>query len=202
MLARILQDRLKAIAEDVLPDSQCGFRKGRGCVDMVYVARQLMEKTLEHDSDAYVLFVDLRKAYDSISRAVLWQVLQKLGVPPAMLRIIQSLHNGMTASVRVDGKLTDPITVRCGLRQGCTLAPMLFNLYFSAVVASWRSSCPDAGISFRYKVGRKLQSIHKKMGPGFGELPYLAIFLDFIVLLNRNRTTDDILLSRHYNENR
>eukprot|EP00117_Sycon_ciliatum_P039014 scpid35652/ scgid3339/ Craniofacial development protein 2; p97 bucentaur protein len=153
LLARILQDRLKAIAENVLPDSQCGFRKGRGCVDMVYVARQLMEKTLEHDSDAYVLFVDLRKAYDSIPRAALWQVLQKLGVPPAMLRIIQSLHNGMTASVRVDGKLTDPITVRNGLRQGCTLAPMLFNLYFSAVVASWRSSCPDAGISFHYKVG-------------------------------------------------
>ena len=65
-------------------------------------------------------------------------------------------HNGMTASVRVDGKVTVPITVRNGLRQSWTLAPMLFNLYFSAVVASWRSSCPDAGISFHYKVGKKL----------------------------------------------
>ena len=53
-----------------------------------------MEKTLEHDSDAFVLFDDLSKAYDSTLCAELWQVLQKLGVPPAMLRLIQSLHNG------------------------------------------------------------------------------------------------------------
>jgi len=36
------------IAEGLLPDSQCGFRKGRGFTDMIFAARQLMEKTREH----------------------------------------------------------------------------------------------------------------------------------------------------------
>ena len=44
VLGRIIQDRLKLVAEDVLPDTQCGFRAGRGCTDMIFVARQLVEK--------------------------------------------------------------------------------------------------------------------------------------------------------------
>ena len=64
VFARVLQDRLRAVVTDVLPDSQCGFRKGRGCIDMVFCARQLLEKSIEHDCSLYVLFVDLKKAYD------------------------------------------------------------------------------------------------------------------------------------------
>ena len=44
VLGRIIQDRLKLVAEDVLPDTQRGFRAGRGCTDMIFVARQLVEK--------------------------------------------------------------------------------------------------------------------------------------------------------------
>ena len=44
ILGRIVQGRLKLVAEDVLPDSQCGFRAGRGCTNMMFVARQLIKK--------------------------------------------------------------------------------------------------------------------------------------------------------------
>ena len=46
VFAQILQDRLQMVAETVLPESQCGFRKGRGCVDMVFATRQLIENML------------------------------------------------------------------------------------------------------------------------------------------------------------
>ena len=45
VFARIVQERLQVIAEGLLPDYQCGFRKGRECTDMIFAARQLMEKT-------------------------------------------------------------------------------------------------------------------------------------------------------------
>ena len=156
VFARVLQERLLAITERVLPKSQCGFRKGRGCVDMIFVARQLVEKSREHETPLFVLFVDLKKAYDSIPRCALWRVLEKYGVPPTMLSVIRSLHDGMKAAVRVEGGVTDNISVTNGLRQGCTLAPSLFNLYFGAMVSSWRSKCPDAGVTVMYKHGRKL----------------------------------------------
>ena len=56
------------IAERLLPESQSDFRKDRGCCDMIFVARQLMEKTREHGESVFMLFVDLRKAYDSVPR--------------------------------------------------------------------------------------------------------------------------------------
>ena len=92
VFARIMQDRLQVVAEKVLPESQCGFRKGRGCVDMIFAARQLVEKSREHDGSLFVLFVDLRKAYDSIPREAMWGVLEKYGVPPNMLSVVRSFH--------------------------------------------------------------------------------------------------------------
>ena len=43
-----------------------------------------------------------------------------------------------------------------GLCQGCSVAPVLFSLYFSVVVYDWRSKCSSAGVEFRYKPGHKL----------------------------------------------
>ena len=156
VFARILQDRLQVVAEKVLPESQCGFQKGRGCVDIIFVARQLVEKCREYDDSLFILFVDLQKAYDSVPRQALWCVLEKYGVPPTMLSVIRSFHEGMTAVVRVVDDITDDIEVTNGLRQGCTLAPTLFNLYFSTMVACWRARCSQAGVIVRYWAGRKL----------------------------------------------
>ena len=84
IFGRIVQNRLLVIAEGLLPDSQCGFRKGRGCTDMIFVARQLTEKTLEHGDSLFLLFIDLKKAYDSVPRDALWMILEKSSVPTRM----------------------------------------------------------------------------------------------------------------------
>ena len=79
--------------------------------------------------------MDLKKAYDSVPRAALWRVLQKLGVPDDVIELIRSFHEGMKARVCIDGELLEEeISVDNGLRQGCTLAPTLFNLYACVVV--------------------------------------------------------------------
>ena len=83
-------------------------------------------------------------------------MLKKCGVPPVMLSLIRSCHDDMTAVMRVSGGTTDEIIIRKGLRQGCTMAPGLFNLYFAAMVACWRGQCPEAGVIVRYKIGRRL----------------------------------------------
>ena len=67
VLGKIVHGRLQVIAENILPESQSGFRKGCGCAD-IFVARHLVEKAREHGESLYVLFVDLRKAYDSVPR--------------------------------------------------------------------------------------------------------------------------------------
>ena len=81
-------------------------------------------------------FIDLQNAYDTVDRALLWQVLTRIGVPPQMKSVIQQFHDGMRACVRPDdGVCSDWFEVEQGLRQGCGLsAPWLFNIFFTAVL--------------------------------------------------------------------
>ncbi len=115
-LCTYLQERLQTVAEDQLPDSQCGFRKGRGCADMLFCARQLVEKTYKHNTKMFLLFVDLRKAYDSVPRQAMWLILSKYGVPSVIVELLKTLHDNTTAEVKVNGTTTPQIEVNNGLR--------------------------------------------------------------------------------------
>ena len=73
------------------------------------------------------------KAYDSVDRILLWDA--RFGVPPRMLAVIRQFHDGMQACVRLDdGECSDKFDVVQGLRQGCVFAPLLFNMFFTAVL--------------------------------------------------------------------
>ncbi len=159
-VARILQTRLQQVAEDVLPESQCGFRCQRSCTDMTFAVRQLAEKVIEHRTKAFFVFIDLKKAYDSVPRNGLWEVLLRLGVPAKLVDIIRAFHTNMSTCLRMDGVLSDPIGVENGLRQGCCMAPVLFNLYMCAVVEVWCSRMAefddDVGMKVHFKCDGQL----------------------------------------------
>ena len=116
VVARVLQERLQKVAEDELPKSQCGFRKGRSCTDMIFTVRQLVEKSWEHTAKSFFTFIDLKKAYDSVPREAMWLALVRLGVPEEIVQLIHSFHEGMKAKIRLDGSLLEQFGVRNGLR--------------------------------------------------------------------------------------
>ena len=113
VMARIVKERLDHIVKRVLPESQNGFRKGRGCIDMIYVARQLVEKAWEHNDTLYMLFANLRKSYDSVLREALWRVMEKYGVSLKLLSITKSFHKWMQEEVQV-GSMTTDLMFRMG----------------------------------------------------------------------------------------
>ena len=89
LLSRVLLNRITAHrAPRVLPESQCGFRPGRGTVDMIFTARQLQEKCREQRKELYVVFFDLTKAFDSVNRVTLWSILRKLGCPEKFVNVV------------------------------------------------------------------------------------------------------------------
>ena len=83
----------------------------------------------------FMCFIHLEKAYDTVDRTLMWQVLTRIGVPPQMIAVIPHFHDGMRACVRPDdGVCSDWFEVEQGLRQGCVLSPLLFNIFFAAVL--------------------------------------------------------------------
>ena len=56
------------ITQENMPESQCGFRSNRGTVNMIFILRQIQEKCREQNMGLYAAFVDLTKAFDTVSR--------------------------------------------------------------------------------------------------------------------------------------
>jgi len=73
--------------------------------------------------------VDFRKAFDTVPRAVLWQVLEEHGVHGRILDIIKSLYAHDSAAVRSSQGISAIFRCLMGLKQGCPLSPTLFGLY-------------------------------------------------------------------------
>ena len=96
------------------------------------------------------------KAYDSVPRAALWCALRKYGVPDVLIELMQSLHDGISATVTVGGGRSEPFFIQNGLRQGCTIAPTLFILYFGLVIDSQCGWCTVVGVKVQFKLGGKL----------------------------------------------
>lgn len=158
VLARLILVRLLTyITENVLPEMQCGFRKERITIGMLFVARQLEEKCREHHKPLYIVFVDLTKAFDTVNRSLLWNILEKFGCPPSYLAVLTALHEGANACVISAGGNCDPFTVESGVRQGCVIAPIIFNLFFAGVMkASSNWFPPDVGIPINYRLDGNL----------------------------------------------
>ena len=132
VLFKVIAGRLSDYCEreNILPEEQCGFRPQRSTVDMMYVVRRLQKLARKKDTPLYMCFIDLTKAYDSVDRSLLWDVLDRFGVPPRMLAVIREFHTGMQACVRLDDEeCSDKFDMGQGLRQECVLAPLLFNIF-------------------------------------------------------------------------
>ena len=144
ILARVLLNRLIDHLENgILPESQCGFRKGRGTTDMIFANRQIQEKCQEQNRPLYTTYVDLTKAFDTVSREGLWTIMSKYGCPPKFTNMVRQFHDGMLARVRDDNETSDAFEVTNGVKQGCVLAPTLFSLVFTAMLSYAYSTADD-----------------------------------------------------------
>ena len=134
IFARIILNRLIAVSEANLPEAQCGFRPGRSTVDMIFTVRQVQDKCLEQNLDLYSVFIDLTKAFGTVNREVLWDVLALYGCPTKFIQIIRLFHVDMTGQVLSNGEQSDLFSISNGVKQGCVFAPVLFNLFFACVL--------------------------------------------------------------------
>ena len=94
---KILLNRLKVHLDQtgLLPESQCGFSKDRGTIDLIFSARQFQEKCQEQNVDLYITFVELTKAFGTVSRDGLRKRMAKFGCPPRFIAMVRQFHDGM-----------------------------------------------------------------------------------------------------------
>ena len=163
ILARVLLNRLMPnIADEHLPESQCGFRANRSTTDMVFVLRQLQEKCREQNKGVYTTFVDLTKAFDTVSRKGLWQILERLCCPSKFLNMVIQLHENQRGHVRHSSDLSVPFPISNGVKQGCVLPPTLFSIFFSMMLQRALDDLDDEdGVYIRYRTDGSLFNLRR-----------------------------------------
>ena len=85
VLTLVLLERIQIVIEPQLSEAQCGFRKGRGTVDQIWVTRQAMEKAVEYRTPVHLCFIDLTKAYDTVDCTAMVAILRSYEVPQQLV---------------------------------------------------------------------------------------------------------------------
>ena len=95
-----------------------------------------MEKYWEYDKEMWQGFVDFKQAYDSIHRPSMWNIMAEFGIPVKLINLVKTCYRDSKSCVQVGKKKTECFDINSGLRQGCLLSPMLFNLILEKVKRS------------------------------------------------------------------
>ena len=132
---KLLNVRLAKVVEHhgLLGEIQHGFRKGRSTADCSFILNTILAKAAAHGDKTHLAFLDLQKAYDTVDRGTLWTKLKGLGFGGRFLASIQSFYHGDFISSSVGGISTKKVFLGRGVRQGCSLSPLLFALYLSSL---------------------------------------------------------------------
>ena len=83
----------------------------------------------------FSVFIALTKAFDTVNRETLWTVLECIGCPPKFISMIRLFHDGMTGQALSNGNVTEAFAISNGVKQGCVLAPVLFNVFFTCMLS-------------------------------------------------------------------
>lgn len=130
---KIIHARIYSKCEDNMGNTQFGFKNGMGTREALFSMQVLVQRCRDVSVDVFACFIDYEKAFDTIQHGKLIEILKKLNLDERDIRIIMNLYWHQKAKVTVDGEVSDQIEIMRGVRQGCVLSPLLFNLYSEAI---------------------------------------------------------------------
>ena len=134
VLTTIIRMRISDHYEKTIRKQQAGFRKGKGCVDQIFSIRQCIERRLRFGQSTIITFIDFAAAFDSVHRDSMWKILQKCGIPQPIIDILINMYSNASSKVRTEDGVSSPFDITSGVRQGCVISPILFNIVLDQIM--------------------------------------------------------------------
>eukprot|EP00969_Alexandrium_andersonii_P079610 3509902-Alexandrium_andersonii.AAC.1 len=135
LYASIVADRLRGWAEGILRETQYGFRRNRSTEDPIHLVRRAQDLIEEREYQTlHMVFLDWEKAFDSINRKTMIGDFQSRGLGDVTCGVLRALLESPVFRVRMNQDISDWKPQERGVRQGCTLPPLLFIIQLSIVM--------------------------------------------------------------------
>ena len=177
----IMNDRLQEECDrnGLIHFNQIGFRKFFRPADHVFTLKTLIDKAFSEKKQLYTCFVDFRKAYDSVWRDGLFLKLLENGISRKFIRLLRNSYSASQLCIRLPNGRSPAFPSEIGLKQGCNMSPLLFNIFINDFLTEFNSPLSNS--------------------PFLGNIPINALFYaDDLVLLSESKEGLQSLLDRLY----
>jgi exonuclease III len=152
ILSSIMVGRMQLVQKEFGLEMQNGFKNGCGTIDGLFNTSIGLQKRKEHGLDTWVLFIDLMKAFDTVPRELLFQILRKFGMPDHFVNLVIRLHTNCKIKFKV-GDVDSEVDSDIGVRQGSCEGPVLFLFIIQAALEALDWTVPKP--KFCTRVGEK-----------------------------------------------
>ena len=125
-----------ATHHNILLPEQKSARPSEGCYEHTYLLKTIIQDTCVNKRTTYVAWLDLHNAFGSIPHSAIKTTLQHISVPDSMVSLITNVYTGATTTIRTSTETTAPIPILSGVKQGCPLSAILFNLCIELIIRS------------------------------------------------------------------
>lgn len=146
IISKVLTNRLNTVIENVVhPDQTCSV-KSRSILDNVHLLRNIIDYVNQKELTCIFLNLDQEKAFDRVSYEYLFTVLENLGFKESFVRWIKILYHDISSSVIVNNFISKPFNILRGVRQGCSLSPLLYVLVLEPFANKIRNDISIKGL--------------------------------------------------------
>ena len=159
VINKMILMRIRPTIETILRKNQNGFRPGRGTVPHILALRRILEGIRDKKLPATIIFIDFKKAFDSVDRENMFEILKSYGVPPNLLQLIISIYEKTMARVTSPDGDTILFKLLAGIMQGDTLAPYLFIIVLDYALRTALDGKEDLGFTLKPRRSRRHPAI-------------------------------------------
>ena len=117
VMLKVILNRLKPQAEEIIAEKQAGFRARISSTEQIFNLRILCEKYPQHQQNLYHVFVDFKTAFDRVWHAALWATMRMYNINANLVRTIEQLYNKATSADQMSGSIGEWFRTTVGVRQ-------------------------------------------------------------------------------------
>ena len=136
ILCCLMNNRIQSecSVRNLINKNQIGFKKNHRTSDNLLTLKSIVKKYVTIGKNKlYTCFIDFKKAFDSVWHEGLFYKLEKNGFSGRLLDLIRDIYKKTKCAVKIKDCITDYFDYTRGVRQGCPLSPILFNLYVNDI---------------------------------------------------------------------
>ena len=157
IMSKDIATRIKNVLPNIILYNQTGFIEDRYIGETVRSIFDIMDFTAKQDIPGLLIFIDFRKAFDSLERNFLQRCLESFNFGPNFIRWLMNFHKNIQSCVINNGITSNYFTIERGVRQGDPLSPSLFVVAVETLAIAIRQNSKINGITIDQKETKLLQ---------------------------------------------